>query len=529
MLKKYAEGAMFCEDAAYNISFCEDKTLCGDDFRIEKNDDSTIIYGNTPVAFNAAVGKMLRNGIENTQSFFCHFDEEIRAIYFANHFHNYYHCAPIEEVLDYLESLALWGQSTVWLWFDMHHFSSIEMPEAKEMIGRMKRIFAKAKSLGMKTALTKLANEYYAGAPKEVLAENSTKSGLYKAKMGGFFNTEICPSVAAGKRLIFQALEEFLAAFDDTGIDYITLWPYDQGGCSCEKCYPWGGKGFYDLSKEIASIIKEKYPNTQVGISTWYFDCFTANECEFETFFRRFEKEKVWFDYVISNENHPTLECLQGRVPILSFPEISMSVTPWGGYGAAPIPTKIAGELDKYGAYCNGCMVYSEGIFEDINKIICLEKCRDKKCDVREIVKEYCSVLVGKELAGELTDLVFDLETTLPRFGVNAKGERMDYPAEKPKELYTFLIKRQDLVQNVYDRFVALNEKIPNAAKQNWRYEILYLRAWGDYELCKNGGVPNDETDRIYTRLVQIFHAENAGYFVSPITRESIMANREHI
>lgn len=529
LLKKYAKDTEFYDDAEYNISFYEDTTLSGDDFRIEKNEASTMIYGNTPVSFNAAVGKMLRSGTENIQSFSCHFDKEMRAIYFANHFHNYYHCAPIEEISDYLEALALWGQSVVWLWFDMHHFSSIKTPEAKEMIEKMKRIFAKAKSLGMKTALTKLANEYYEEAPKQVLAENSTISGLYKSKLCGFFNTEICPSNAAGKQLIFKALEEFLRIFDDTAIDYITLWPYDQGGCTCEKCYPWGGKGFYDLSKEIAAVIKEKYPNTQVGISTWLFDFFVANKCEFETFFSRSEREEVWFDYVISNENHPTMEYFKGRVPIFSFPEISMAATPWGGYGAAPIPTKIAGEMDRFASYCNGCMVYSEGIFEDINKIICLEKCRDKNCNVQEIVREYCSELVGKELAGELADLVFDLETTLPRSVVNSKGENMEYPVEKPKELHKFLIKRKDLVQKVYDGFVALNKKISDSAKQNWRYEILYLRALGDYELCKNGGIPNDETDRIYTRLVQIFHAENAGYFVSPITREAIMENREHI
>lgn len=295
------------------------------------------------------------------------------------------------------------------------------------------------------------------------------------------------------------------------------------------KFYPWGGKGFYDLSKEIASIIREKYPNTQIGVSTWFFDHFVAEKCEFETFFRRFETQDIWFDYVISNKDHPAMQCLKGRVSILSFPEISMAVTPWGGYGAAPIPTKIAAEMDKYGTYCNGCMVYSEGIFEDINKFICLEKCRDKNSDVREIVQEYFAALVGKELANELTDLVFDLETTLPRAVVNSKGENMEYPSEIPTELHHYLIKREDLVSDIYNRFVALHEKVSDLAKQNWRYEILYLRALGDHALCKNGGVPNDETDRIYTRLVQIFHAENAGYFVSPITRESIMANREHI
>lgn len=36
LLKKYAKDVEFCEDAADQISFCEDKALLGDDFRIEK-------------------------------------------------------------------------------------------------------------------------------------------------------------------------------------------------------------------------------------------------------------------------------------------------------------------------------------------------------------------------------------------------------------------------------------------------------------------------------------------------------------
>ncbi len=529
LLKKYAKGLEFCENAETSIVFSEDGNLSGDDYRIEKNPDSIFVFGNSAVAFNAAVGKLIRGGIDDAVSTSRHFDQEVRAIYFANHFHNYYHCAPMNEILEYIESLALWGQSCVWLWFDMHHFYGIETLEAEEMIGRMKKIFAKARSLGMKTALTKLANEYYEGAPQEVLAENSTQSGLYSSRMCGFFNTEICPSNQEGKKLIIKALEDLLNAFSDVGVDYITLWPYDQGGCSCEKCYPWGGKGFYDLSKELAAIIKNKYPDTKVGISTWFFDRFIANKCEYESFFGHFKNEDVWFDYVISNENHSSLELVKSQVPVISFPEISMAVTPWGGYGAAPVPMKIASELDYFATYCNGCMVYSEGIFEDVNKIICLEKCRDKNCDVKEIVREYCSSLVGAEFADELTDLVFELEKTLPRAVVNSKGENMEYPSGQPKELHTFLIENKDLVKEVYGRFVALNEKLPECAKKDWRYEILYLRAIGDYELCMGGGIPNDATDKIYTRLVEIFHAEKAGYFVSPITRESIMSNREHI
>lgn len=526
LLKKYAKNTEFCENAENSISFIEDKKLNGDNYRIEKTCGSVAIYGNTPVAFNTAVGKLLRVGTENITSLSCCFDQDIRAVYFANHFHNYYHCAPIDEISEYLESLALWGQSVVWMWFDLHHFLNMETPEAQEMLERMKSIFSAAKKLGMKTALTKSANEYYEGGPKEALAENSPESGLYKSKMYGYYNTELCPSNKLGRSLIIKTVYDLFDSFSDIGIDYITLWPYDQGGCSCKKCYPYAGNGFYNLSKELASVIKKISPKTNVGISTWYFDLFVATECEFETFFKHFETEPVWLDFVVSNTNHSSMKIIKDKVPVISFPEISMSATPWGGFGAAPIPKKIANQLDEYATYCNGCMAYSEGIFEDLNKIVCLEKCRDKTRTVQDIVWEYCSDLVGKELAGELADLVFELETTLPRDGISAKGELLAYPCETPEKLHTYLLKRSDLVENIRNKFVAFNNKVPKYAKENWRYEILYLRALGDYELCKNNGVPNEATDKIYSRLVKIFHAETADHYVSPITRESIMTNR---
>ena len=52
------------------------------------------------------------------------------------------------------------------------------------------------------------------------------------------------------------------------------------------------------------------------------------------------------------------------------------------------------------------------------------------------------------------------------------------------------------------------------------------MRILGDAILFKNGGIPNEETDKLYEKLVGLYHAENAYYFVSPITRDSILKNR---
>ena len=68
---------------------------------------------------------------------------------------------------------------------------------------------------------------------------------------------------------------------------------------------------------------------------------------------------------------------------------------------------------------------------------------------------------------------------------------------------------------------------MPEQIKKTWRYQILYLRALGDYELIKNGGIPNEKTDEMFGQLSNIYLTErNTGYAVAPFTRESFLRNR---
>ena len=71
-----------------------------------------------------------------------------------------------------------------------------------------------------------------------------------------------------------------------------------------------------------------------------------------------------------------------------------------------------------------------------------------------------------------------------------------------------------------------MHKKLPAEVVKNPRYQLIFARVMGDLALVKNDGVPNSETDAIYSRLVDLYHAEKAYYFVSPITTESIMENR---
>ena len=58
----------------------------------------------------------------------------------------------------------------------------------------------------------------------------------------------------------------------DIGLDFLVFWPYDEGGCGCEKCQPWGCNGFLRLSRSLAELGREYFPNLQTVLSTWMFD-----------------------------------------------------------------------------------------------------------------------------------------------------------------------------------------------------------------------------------------------------------------
>ena len=521
LLKKYASFPL--NNA---LHFCRDEKLKGDDYTLSNTEDTIAISANSAVGFNAAVGKWIRTQSKHTIQKKVHFATEFRSIYFANHFYNFYHSAPIEKVEEYLESLALWGQNILWLWFDLHHFDDIHDKEAEKMLTRMHRIFAKAKELGMQTGLGHIANEFYRVSPQEIKSAYSLENGLYKYKPVGFYHTELCPSTRQGEKLLMQSFYEILQRFADIGLDYIWHWPYDQGGCTCENCYPWGGNGFYHLAKKQASMAKDIFPNVKNVLSTWRFGVFCDGE--WDAFITTLQHDESWIDYIIVDIDFYVPDALYTLgIPVVSFPEISMyGAVPWGGYGANPIPKHLQTIIQGNSKYCFGGACYSEGLFEDINKVVCLELFRDPLQNVEDILKEYCAYHFGETHAEDIVAVLLDMEDTLPRMACDDAGNSRDYPVGPQKDLPIIHLKNPDKVSSIRDTWLKIDAALLDAMRNNWRYQILRVRALGDAALLKNKGVPNQQTDKLYESLMNIYFAQDALYCVSPMTRNAILTNK---
>ena len=121
----------------YGIRVAVDPSLANDTFRLLPGTDGAAVSGATLSAVFHGVGVLLRRLKPDGRGGFTPLAEAVtftpvkplRGMYFATHFGNFYHAAPIEEVLERVVLSAMRGYNELLVWFDMHHFASMEDPE----------------------------------------------------------------------------------------------------------------------------------------------------------------------------------------------------------------------------------------------------------------------------------------------------------------------------------------------------------------------------------------------------------------
>ncbi len=451
----------------------------------------------------------------------------VRGIYFATHFFNYYHVAPIEEIRRYVQELALWGINVVAVWFDMHHFRGIDDPAAQAMLDRLRAILQAARDVGLDTALTTIANEGYDDSPPELRADWTAGHNGYHHPPGGHYHRELCPSKPGAVELELRWAAERLDAFAPsacarTGIDYLWLWPYDQGGCTCPQCAPWGANGFLKIAEPLARQFKERNPRGKVLLSTWYFDHFI--EGEWEAFDEALPHRPEWADYLMVDDAvdlfppYPRKHGAPGGLPMVGFPEISMFANwPWGGYGANPYPARLQRYWDEAGHLLSGGFPYSEGIYEDLNKVLCAGLYWDPARPVAETLHSYLAYEFGAEHADDLAVAARAMENALPH--------HLDYRADPPRVHITDM----DEAALAWEIVSGVDAALPARVRAGWRWRVLYNRALVDAELAASAGVLTDACYAAAAELAHIYHAGREGIegSVAPPTREMVTRMRE--
>lgn len=470
----------------YTFTFDVDERLANDKYIIEVKGKCIEFTAANDCALHAAAGRFLLDSsfdglggfvpaalrVEHTP------EKPLRGMYFATHFHNFYHNAPLEKVYEVIEDLALRGCNAVLVWYDMHHFESIDCESSRQLINRLKAFMAYAKRIGMKASMTMLANEGFSSSPQELRASFLAENG-YHSQPVGRFECEICPSAEGGMDEIIRERKEMLEAFADVSPDLICIWPYDQGGCTCKACTPWGANGYLRILPEFKKLVKQIMPNTELILSTWDFDCFITGE--WDAFYEKLiGGEVVEFDYILSyflNGNLP--ECIKKHgipegVKFIDFPEISMnSCDPWGGFGGSVLGSVIECTNKNSGHLYSGGFPYSEGIYEDINKFIQLSYYTDGCVSSAEAIKRYAKFEFCCD-APELAEAIACTEKTLARKDENDGCSRR------------FIIENPEKIEYIYEIFQKYNDILPKNITSTKKWKVIYLRSVIDYELLNN-------------------------------------------
>ncbi len=447
-------------------------------------------------------------------------EKPVRGIYFATHFHNFYHDAPVAQIERYVEDLALWGINTFTVWFDLHHYRGIDDPDAQRMIARLKAVLGAAKRIGLSAGLLFLANEAYANSPEELRADYTAGHDGYSQAPGGHYHVELCPNKPGGRELLLKWATERLEAFADIMPDYLWLWPYDQGGCTCSRCAPWGANGFLSIAEPTARLYRRYNPRGKVILSTWFFDHFIQGEwAGLNKAFR--EKQPDWVDYLMADDygdkfpDYPLRHGVPGGLPLLSFPEISMYRTSnWGGFGANPLPRHFQDIWDASGKHLSGGFPYSEGVFDDINKAVVAQLQWQENREALDVLREYIAFEYSPGVVDDVTAAVDILERNVH----HQTGQRDGlYHVDMPESADT---------DKAWARLESADQRLSPHVRKTWRWRILYLRGLIDAELAANDFRITERCEEAFEELTGIYHAGQAALCVAPPTRAALGAGR---
>lgn len=292
-----------------------------------------------------------------------------------------------------------------------------------------------------------------------------------------------------------ELYDHLLNEFKDVGLDYFIFWPYDEGGCSCKDCWPWGGRGYIEISKTIEPLVKKHFPACKKVLSAWCFENEDDKnpDGEWVGLAKALNEDKSWIDYIMADGHdyyfpgYLLEKGVPGNLPLLNFPEISMwGKFPWGGFGATPLPEHFQILWNMVKGKVAGGTAYSEGIFEDINKAIYSQFYWNPERNAEETVREYIAYEYAPEVIDEVMSVIRILEQN--------HQKRNSVTAEQALEL----IKLVDAM-------------LPAHVRSSWRWRILYLRTVIDRELCQpDGGLKITALKTAFDELETIYHT-NAG------------------
>lgn len=233
---------------------------------------------------------------------------------------------------------------------------------------------------------------------------------------------------------------------------------------------------FIERCKKISHILKKSHPNAQMHPSA---QAPHAYRDWGDTLIKELNKEPDEIDAIIMGPNHafPMHELRKktpAKYPLRFYPDITHNLRceypvnfledDWhfafcntlSRESVNPRPTELRTLHRLYAPYTIGSVSYSEGVHDDVNKMIWSALEWDKDADLREILLDYCRMFLYETDEEKMADVILLLEK-------NWQGDPVENPCI-------------DIAYNTLREISNEN----NSIFENWRFLLLYFRAYCD-------------------------------------------------
>lgn len=222
--------------------------------------------------------------------------------------------------------------------------------------------------------------------------------------------------------------------------------------------------------EDLARLLQKRHPEARIWMSMQGFDRFKQDQVY------RWIRERTpdWFGGLVGGPSSPPLHELRARLPrpygVRDYPDITHCVraqfpVPWwdpafaftlGREPVNPRPRFCSQIIEDTARFTDGFISYSDGIHDDVNKVVWSALGWDPSADVGAIVAEYARVFFGPEVADRAASGILALERNWD--GALATNGAVDA---------TFALWRE------------IESKAP-AVRDTWRGQLCLLRAYYD-------------------------------------------------
>jgi hypothetical protein len=221
---------------------------------------------------------------------------------------------------------------------------------------------------------------------------------------------------------------------------------------------------------DLAKILLQHHPNARVWLSMQGY-----NGSKQDTVYRWIERARPkWLGGLVAGPSSPKISDVRARLPkeyaLRDYPDITHCVrcqfpVPWwdpayaftlGRECVNPRPVYYARIIRDTAPYTDGFISYSDGIHDDVNKIVWSALAWDRSADLNTVLTEYSRLFFGPEVADAAAAGIFAFERDWE--GALATNGGVDA---------TFAL------------WHGLEHQAPKL-KTNWRWQMCLLRAYYD-------------------------------------------------